>query len=85
MNGKPLGQRIWSPYLFDVKGALVKGVNKLEVVVTNTLGNSLSPDEVDELWAKKYPPRSPYEQHQRLFEKDTLESGLFGPVLLLGK
>ncbi len=85
LNGKPLGQRIWTPYLFDVKGALVKGENKLEVVVTNTLGNSLSPDEVDELWAKKYPPRSPYEQHQRLFEKDTLESGLFGPVLLLGK
>ena len=83
LNGKKLGRRSWSPYIFEVGNALKRGLNRLEITVTNTLANAISDDSVEEHWKKDFPPESPYEWQQRVFERDELASGLFGPVRLL--
>lgn len=41
LNGKDLGVRWYGAYVFDVKGALKKGENKLEVKLTTICGNYL--------------------------------------------
>ena len=70
--------------MFDLSPALKMGTNLLEVMVTNTLSNLLSPTELMERWAREFPPLSSYEVQQRAFEKDSLDSGLYGPVTLHG-
>ena len=84
LNGKEIGKRLWGPFVFDLSPALKKGTNLLEVTVTNTLANVLSPEELKERWAREFPPLSSYEVQQRAFEKDSLDSGLYGPVTLRG-
>jgi len=42
INGRDLGVRVWAPYVVDVTGALKAGRNMVEIVLTNTLENSLS-------------------------------------------
>jgi hypothetical protein len=37
INGKPVGARVWSPYRFDIAGALRSGRNRIVVRVFNTL------------------------------------------------
>jgi hypothetical protein len=81
LNGEKLGERAWSPFVFDLSGILRKGMNHLEVTVSNTLANALSPEKVLKRWLEKY-PESPYENMQRTFERESLSSGLFGPVCL---
>lgn len=39
LNGKPLGQRVWRPYRFDVSNSLQPGRNTLRVEVANTRSN----------------------------------------------
>ncbi|MEI8244490.1 MAG: glycosyl hydrolase [Lentisphaerota bacterium] len=80
LNGKYLGKRFFSPHRFEIGEALRKGQNHLEVTVSNTFANALSPEGVKEYWRKNCPPISSYEDRQRVFEMDSLESGLFGPV-----
>ena len=55
----------------------------LEICVTNTLANAISPEEIRQQWEKQSDLNSPYEDRQRNFEHESLESGLFGPVRLL--
>ena len=38
LNGVDLGERIAPPYLFDTEGGLQKGRNRIEIVITTTLG-----------------------------------------------
>ena len=83
LNGRELGARIWSPYLFPLDGALKRGANRMEVIVTNTLADALSDDALAEHWRRDFPPESPYERQQRCFEHEEATSGLFGPVRLL--
>ena len=83
LNDRELGTRLWSPYVFPLDGALKRGVNRLKIVVTNTLANALSDEALAEHWRRDFPPESPYEQQQRCFEREELSSGLFGPVRLL--
>ena len=37
LNGKSLGMKMLPPFVFDIRGKLRRGINRLEVVVTNTL------------------------------------------------
>ncbi len=83
LNGKPLGQRIWKPFMFDLSAALHDGDNELEVVVSNTRANSLAAPEVLEDW-KKFIDVS-YEPLQRSYERHAMPSGLFGPVVIVAK
>lgn len=41
VNEKELGERICTPYLFDVSGALIAGENTMEIVVANTLAGAV--------------------------------------------
>jgi hypothetical protein len=81
LNGEKLGERAWSPFVFNLSGILRKGKNRLEITVSNTLANALSPEKLLRRWLEKY-PESPYENRQRTFEQESLSSGLFGPVCL---
>ena len=65
-----------------MKNTLNKGKNVLEVKVTNTLANAISPDRVRKFWDSCFDQVSPYEELQRNFERDSIESGLYGPVKL---
>ena len=84
LNGKPVGKTIWAPYQVELT-SLQPGRNELRVVVTNTLANALLDPKVRESWAKKPGPgwTIGYDKKAAEFEKDSLPSGLVGPVRLL--
>ena len=77
LNGRKPQAKFMPPFRFEVK--LKRGQNRLEVTVSNTLANCLSTPTVAERF-QVIIPKCPYEERQRRFEKDSLESGLFGPV-----
>ena len=60
---------------------LKKGKNVLEVRVVNTGANAILDPEVMKYWAENY-PESVYQQMNYTFEKESLESGLLGPVTI---
>jgi hypothetical protein len=80
LNGAEVARRFWGPYTADLSGLLRKGSNRLEVIVTNTLANAIADPEVLRHWSTNCQPLSVYEDKQRAFEKESLASGLFGPV-----
>ncbi len=41
INGRSAGIRAWKPYVFDISRMLKKGRNRIEIRVTNSLGNIL--------------------------------------------
>ena len=71
LNGKPLGVRWWGRHVYSTAGALQKGRNSLEIIVTTTLGNyckSLQHENpVAKRWAFWFPP---------------IPTGLVGPVTM---
>lgn len=84
LNGKDLGSCILGDFIFPVKDALRCGVNHLEITVSNTLANAVNAPAVQEYWSKTF-PYSFYMPLQRSFEKNSLRSGLIGPVRLRKK
>ena len=82
LNGQPVGRRFWGPYTFDLAGLLRRGANRIEVAVSNTLANAIAAPGVQQRWRDQFPPVSPYEDKQRVFEQESLAGGLFGPVTL---
>lgn len=40
VNGKPVGARLWGPYVYDVGKALRPGANEIRVRVANLINNS---------------------------------------------
>ena len=40
INGKPVGQKLWGPYVFEVGGSLRPGANTIRVRVANLIANS---------------------------------------------
>ena len=85
LNGKNIGKKAWRPFVFPVKGVLKEGVNKLRIIVTNTLANRLTSPEVLKDWKERKDPGwklGPYQERQIQFELDSRASGLLGPVRL---
>lgn len=87
LNGHHLGRRVWQPFAFDVSGGLQAGRNELRVTITNTLANALLDEQVIQRWDNLDGPgwhkgRETYDHAARAFEKDSLPSGLFGPVTI---
>ena len=80
---RALGTRVYEPYLFALGDVLRKGTNHLEIRVTNTLANAILAKGVWEKWKKELPYEWPYEVMQRDYEKESVPSGLFGPVTIL--
>ena len=81
LNGRRLGGRMMSPFLFPLGDSLRKGKNRLEITVTNTLANVINSAPVQEAWKKRFRP-SVYEPMLRSFERESFCSGLLGPVVL---
>lgn len=84
LNGQELGSRFWGPFVFPLGNALRRGMNSLEITVTNTYANAVGKKGVLEEWREKAFV-SVYETYQRHFEPESLISGLFGPVTLRKK
>jgi hypothetical protein len=85
LNEKELGQLVWGPFRVDISDCIRKGENNLKIIVTNSLANSILADGLREKWCgncgKSWPDiKFVYDDMQRNFEKDSLPSGLFGPV-----
>lgn len=80
LNGRPLGKRAWSPFSFELKGALAPGENVLKVTVANTMANQYVYTDV----GGRYPANlvGGYDAVCKRFEPDSLPSGLYGPVVL---
>ena len=81
VNGKSLGVKVMPPYKYDIDTEAVKGYNELEVRVSNTAANEFYYTKVFEKWPDWM--LTPYYEKCQIFQKDSLESGLFGPVKIL--
>lgn len=81
LNGQSLGVRVMKPYRFDVPDGLLQTENLLEIRVSNTPGNQHQYTESFDVYAPWQ--LSVYKQAQDTFDRDSLDSGLFGPVTLL--
>ena len=81
VNGKSLGVKVMPPYRYELPEELLSDDNKLEIRVTNTPGNQYQYTDVLKYWADWQ--LTPYHERQLLFDRDTLDSGLYGPVKIL--
>ena len=57
------------------------GKNVLEVTVGNLLANQTGDAALRDRVIREFPPKSPYDRQQRIFDMENHESGLFGPVI----
>lgn len=80
LNGKSLGKKAWPPFVFPLKNLLKKGANEIKAVVTNTLANQFVTTRVLDRWPDNI--TGPYHKIAANFEKESLSSGLFGPVVI---
>ena len=80
LNGRSLGVRLMKPYSYDIPGEMMKEDNLLQIRVSNTAANQYQYTKSFD----KYKPwqLSIYREAQDMFDRDSLDSGLFGPVTL---
>ena len=80
LNGEPLGKRLWQPFVYDIKGKIITGYNVLKVTITNTLANQYTYTKALDKWPIKR--LGPYHSETLGFEKESVSSGLYGPVII---
>ena len=80
LNGEPLGKKIWQPFVYDIKGKIRTGSNELKVTVTNTFANQYIFTNALDKWTPNQ--LGPYHKKALGFEKESISSGLFGPVTI---
>ena len=80
LNGEQLGKKLWKPYEYNIKGKIKEGENILKVIVTNSLANQYVYTNKLDKWPEK--KLGPYHSRQLVFEKESVASGLFGPVTI---
>ena len=80
LNGKSIGVKIMKPYVFSIKKELLSEENELEIKITNTVGNQQHYSKTFDKW--KPWQLTGYSEKQNLYDEDTLDSGLYGPVTL---
>lgn len=81
LNGKSLGVKVMKPYKYELPKELLQNKNVLEVRVSNTPANEYSYTKSFDKWAKWQ--LSPYWEKEKLFQKDSISGGLYGPVKIL--
>ncbi len=81
LNGKSLGVRVMKPYRYEIPADALKKENLLQIRVSNTPANQHRFTKSFD----KYRPwqLSIYKPAQDVFDSDSLDSGLYGPVTLL--
>lgn len=80
VNGASLGVCGMAPYRYEISANMLREENLLEIRVSNTFANEyLRTDSFDkwQSWQK-----GPYLNRSNVFHKDSLKSGLYGPVKL---
>jgi hypothetical protein len=80
LNDQSLGVKVMPPYRYELPDALLLDDNKLAIRVSNTPGNQYQFTKSLDKWGKWQ--LTPYHERQLLFDRDTLDSGLYGPVRL---
>ena len=78
LNGKDCGARFFGPFVWNVE--VRKGKNVLEVTVANLLANQTGDESLRDRVMRDFPPSSPYDVKQRVFDRENHDSGLYGPV-----
>ena len=78
LNDKDYGARFFGPFVWNVE--VRKGKNVLEVTVANLLANQTGDESLRDRVMREFPPLSPYDAKQRVFDRENHESGLYGPV-----
>ena len=78
VNGESLGTRVMPPYRYELPSELLREENKLEIRVSNTPGNQMQFTKAFDKYGEWQ--LTSYHKRQLIFDRDTLESGLFGPV-----
>ena len=82
-NGSFVGARVMPPYHYQVPASLLKEENELIVRVTSGIANAF---ESTHAFDKYYPWQlGTYIKEERIFHRDSKESGLFGQVKLYYK
>ncbi len=80
LNDQFLGASLASPYSFKIPGSLLRKVNKLKIIVTNTSANWYIHTDYFDKW--NIEELSPYFVGEKEFAKDLVTGGLYGPVTL---
>ncbi len=80
LNGKSLGIRVMKPYRYEIPAELLLANNQLQIRVSNTPGNQHQYTKSFD----KYQPwqLSVYKAAQDIFDRDSLDSGLWGPITI---
>ena len=81
LNGKSLGVKVMPPYRYELPEELLEDENRLEIRVSNTAANQYQYTKVFDKWGSWQ--LTPYHERELLFDRDSLASGLFGPVRIL--
>ncbi|MBQ3824437.1 MAG: hypothetical protein II808_04410, partial [Clostridia bacterium] len=81
LNGKSLGVRVMKPYRYEIPADALKKENLLQIRVSNTPANQ---HQFTKSFDKYRPWQlSIYKIAEDVFDRDSLDSGLYGPVTLL--
>ncbi len=78
VNGESIGICIANPFALWIDKKYLKKENEIEIIVANTSANQYVNTKVFDSWEDK--AIGPYHKIATEFEKESLESGLFGPV-----
>ncbi len=81
LNGKSLGKKIMPPYKYVINKEYVNKENHLSVIVKNTPGNQFVYSKDLAKWPEWR--TTPYFKISKVFDAETVPSGLFGPVRIL--
>ena len=80
VNGKDCGARFFGPFVWETE--VKAGKNVIEVTVANLLANQTGEVALRDRVMREFPPKSPYDRQQRIFDRENHDSGLYGPVVL---
>jgi hypothetical protein len=80
LNGIECGVRFFGPFVWEID--VKKGKNILEVTVANLLANQTANENLRDRVQRQFPPKSPYDWQQRVFDRENHDSGLYGPVTI---
>ena len=81
VNGERVGECIAKPFAIWIDERYLQRENELVINVANTAANQYVHTKVFDTWEKK--EIGPYHATSLEFEKESIESGLFGPVRIL--
>jgi hypothetical protein len=74
------GARFFGSFVWEAE--VIVGKNVLEVTVANLLANQTGDAALRDRVIREFPPKSPYDRQQRIFDRENHDSGLYGPVVL---